>query len=62
MIFANRNRYRLQIYGFLLKKQIVRRVLCKKKGTPAMNPKPGSQVKIGRKPEHPATETGVTEM
>ena len=33
-----------------------------KKGTPAMNPKPGSQVKIGRKSEHPATETGVTEM
>ena len=33
-----------------------------KKGTPAMNPKPGSQAKIGRKSEHPATETGVTEM
>ena len=33
-----------------------------KKDTPAMNPKSGSQVKIGRKPEHPATETGVTEM
>lgn len=33
-----------------------------KKGTPAMNPKPGSQVKIGRKSKHPATETGVTEM
>ena len=27
-----------------------------------MNPKSGSQVKIGRKSEHPATETGVTEM
>ena len=27
-----------------------------------MNPKPGSQVKIGRKSKHPATETGVTEM
>lgn len=33
-----------------------------KKGTPAMNPKSGSQVKIGRKPEHSATETGVTEI
>ena len=55
MIFDNLNRYRLQIYGFLL-------FYAKKKGTPAMNPKPGSQVKIGRKSKHPATETGVTEM
>jgi len=54
VIFANRNRYRLQIYGFLL--------FYEKKGTPAMNPKSGSQVKIGRKPEHSATETGVTEI